>query len=60
MTYGQLLRKLARLSEVQLSRDVTITNSSMIVFDIDRIVVWSDDMYDEDTADVEIQISVRE
>ena len=60
MTYGQLLRKLARLSEVQLSRDVTITNSSMTVFDIDRIVVWSDDINEEDLADVEMQISVRE
>ena len=59
MTYGQLLRKLASLSEYQLKQEVSIILcSSMIRHNIERVCIWDDGREDNDTADVEIQISI--
>jgi hypothetical protein len=57
MTYGQLLRKLASLSEYQLKQEVSIILcSSRTRYDIERICIWDDGNEENDRADVEIQI----
>jgi len=59
MTYGQLLRKLASLSEYQLKQKINVvTVSNMTGHGVERVCIWDDGIEDSDTADVEIQVSI--
>jgi len=60
MTYMELLRNLASLSDEQLKRQVTLRSfedQGIQRFQIQRFCVWSDDITPASDADIEIQLS---
>jgi hypothetical protein len=61
MTYLELLRKIASLSDEQLKREVTLrsfTPKEITHYSIDRFCIWEDDITEEGTGEVEIQLSI--
>lgn len=61
MTYMELLRSLASLSDSQLSRQVSLRSFSpkeITHYSVDRFVVWEDDITEKGTGEVEIQLSI--
>ena len=61
MTYMELLRRLASLSDSQLSRQVSLRSFSpkeRTHYSVDYFVVWEDDITEKGTGEVEIQLSI--
>ena len=60
MTYGQLLRKLATLSEEQLRKEINVrVPMDTGRWTIDRVTVWDDSRDDYPDADVDIFITTK-
>ena len=61
MTYLELLRNIASLSDEQLHRQVSFrsfSNKEITYYSIDRFVSWEDDITEKGTGEVEIQLSI--
>jgi len=61
MTYLELLRNIASLSNEQLNRQVSLrsfSNKEMTYYSIDRFCIWEDDVTEKGTGEVEIQLTI--
>jgi hypothetical protein len=60
MTYGQLLRKIASLSEEQLRKEINVrVPMEKGRWTIERVTVWDDSREDNVDADVDIFIVTK-
>jgi len=60
MTYGQLLRKLASLSEYQLREEILLRERDTDArFNLSHVTVWDDGREDNESAEVNIFIESR-
>jgi len=60
MTYGQLLRRLASLSEYQLKEEILLREiESDNRFNLSHITVWDDGKEDNESAEVNIFIDSK-
>lgn len=61
MTYLELLRNIASLSDDQLNKQVNLrsfSNKEITSYTIDRFCIWEDDITMKGTGEVEIQITI--
>jgi hypothetical protein len=60
MTYGQLLRKLASLSEEQLRKEINVrVPMDLGRWTVDHVTVWDDSNEENIDADVDIFIATK-
>jgi hypothetical protein len=61
MTYGQLLRKLASLSEYQLKEEILLREQNTDHrFNLSHVTVWDDGRMNNESAEVNIFIELKE
>jgi len=61
MTYLELLRHIASLSNDQLNKQVSLrsfSNKEITSYSIDRFCIWEDDVTEKGTGEVEIQLTI--